>query len=111
MKLINKKVLHTTFGIGKIVNIDRDRMDIHFMELIGQKSFVYPDAFEKYLCMSDSDAQIFVLAECTKKQEQIKVEKQRVEQLRREEEERVKASKVVGKGKATTKKRSPSSKK
>jgi hypothetical protein len=112
LKLIHETVVHPTFGTGKIVSIDESRVDIWFTEPTGQKAFVYPDAFGQHLHMSDPDAQSFVLAEyAKKKQEHLAVEKQRVEQLRREEADR--AEKIAAKGlrKAATKKGSPSTKK
>ena len=54
MDLTNKQVLHKSFGKGSIVECTESHMVIHFPS--GNKKFVYPDAFEKYLTIVDKRA-------------------------------------------------------
>ncbi len=48
---LNAEVRHTTFGIGYVVDLQGKYMRIKFASV--EKTFVYPDAFEKYLTLSD----------------------------------------------------------
>lgn len=54
MDLTNKQVLHKSFGKGSIVECTESHMVINFSS--GNKKFVYPDAFEKYLTIVDKRA-------------------------------------------------------
>ncbi|WP_068497816.1 hypothetical protein [Paenibacillus kribbensis] len=109
MNLISKEVTHITFGTGRIIFMTEKRLDVHFAESIGPKAFVYPDAFGSYLQMNDSNAQAFVFEEYMKKKEQIEAEKQKLEQLCKEnEEERVRAATVKAARTTAKKKREQS---
>lgn len=58
MDLINKKVMHKTFGTGKVVKYDDSYIRVGFPS--GKKLFVFPDAFGKYLTLVDKRAASFV---------------------------------------------------
>lgn len=47
----NLHVKHKTFGLGTIVLKDGKYIKVKFE--IGEKNFVYPDAFEKFLTLED----------------------------------------------------------
>ena len=51
MVLENLSVCHKAFGIGTVVATNGKYMTIRFA--VGDKSFVYPDAFEKFLTLAD----------------------------------------------------------
>ncbi|GEM_PF-211301 len=54
MNLINKQVTHDSFGIGSVVGHTNSCVVIHFES--GEKKFIYPDAFGKYLTLVDQHA-------------------------------------------------------
>ena len=47
----NLEVKHKSFGIGQVVSYNGKYMTVKFQS--AEKVFVYPDAFEKYLTLSD----------------------------------------------------------
>ncbi len=51
MVLENLSVRHKTFGIGTVVATSGKYMTVRFE--VGDKSFVYPDSFEKFLTLAD----------------------------------------------------------
>lgn len=53
MTLINQKVTHKTFGKGNVINYDDSYIKIGFES--GTKKFVFPDAFEKYITLTDRE--------------------------------------------------------
>ncbi|MBT2765050.1 hypothetical protein [Paenibacillus sp. ISL-20] len=77
MDLISQKVEHIRFGEGFVVSNTDNRIDIEFTEPIGQKGFIYPDAFVHYLWMQDSDIQEYVISQYYQNQKQIEAVKQR----------------------------------
>jgi hypothetical protein len=54
MKLESTIVIHKTFGIGKVIRVAGNNVTVLFD--LGEKNFIYPDAFEKYLTTDDSSA-------------------------------------------------------
>lgn len=54
MNLVNKQVVHKSFGKGSVVEQTESHIEIHFMS--GNKKFVFPDAFGMYLALTDSRA-------------------------------------------------------
>ncbi len=48
----NTQVKHKTFGSGNVVSTDGKYIKVKF-ESGSEKSFVYPDAFERFLTLSD----------------------------------------------------------
>lgn len=51
MVLENLQVKHKAFGIGSIVEVQGNYIKVRFD--VGDKTFVYPDIFEKFLTLSD----------------------------------------------------------
>ncbi|NLJ58384.1 MAG: malate synthase [Tissierellia bacterium] len=82
MDLINKQVIHKSFGKGTIVEFADTYLVINFES--GNKSFVYPDAFADYLTLTDKEA--------AKKMDVI-VRERKIEQ--KKEEERLAEEKAI----------------
>lgn len=61
MVLDNLMVQHKTFGIGTVIATQGKYMTIRFD--IGDKSFVYPDSFEKFLTLADGTVSEEILAD------------------------------------------------
>ena len=78
MNLDNKKVKHKSFGTGKIIRSSESYIEIEFPS--GNKKFVFPDAFAKFLTLEDDKAskKIHKLVK-EKKQEIIEEEAQIIE--------------------------------
>ena len=77
MVLENLQVRHKAFGIGTVISVDGKYLGIQFE--CGVKSFVYPDAFEKFLTLADgtvSEEILADLAESRARKEQILAKKQ-----------------------------------
>ena len=53
MVLDNLAVSHKTFGLGTVISTQGKYMTVRFN--CGDKSFVYPDSFEKFLSLVDSE--------------------------------------------------------
>ncbi len=84
MNLIKKQVNHKIYGQGRVVNLSDSFVEIQFS--IGNKKFVYPDAFGTYLMLLDSNA--------ANKVKHIK-EKQQIEhKLREIKEEKKRAARL-----------------
>jgi len=89
MDLINKQVTHKRFGKGSVVEHTDSYIEIHFK--LGNKKFVFPDAFGKYLTMIDqraSDSVKKILQKREKERKQEKLELERGKALQRKEQER-----------------------
>lgn len=61
MDVTNIRVKHEKFGYGTITKFDGIYMTISF--LVGEKKFVYPEAFEKYLQATDPEEQSKIFQE------------------------------------------------
>ena len=57
----NLQVRHKTFGIGTVTSSDGKYIKIKFEN--AEKSFVYPDAFEKFLTLADGTVTEEILAD------------------------------------------------
>lgn len=68
MNLVNKQVTHQVFGEGIVVKYDDSYVNVKFLS--GNKKFVYPDAFEKYLSLMDQRAASLVNKEIQKQKEE-----------------------------------------
>jgi len=88
MNLVNERVEHSLFGTGKIINQETDRLSVQFSEAYGTKCFLYPDAFEKYLKICNSELGMAISEELRLKNIQIEAEKARKQQRYEEEEAR-----------------------
>lgn len=51
MNLVNKEVIHKSFGKGSVIEQSDSVVEIHFPK--GNKKFVFPDAFDKHLKLKD----------------------------------------------------------
>ncbi len=79
MDLANKQVTHKVFGKGKIIKCCDSYIKIDFPS--GNKKFVFPDAFETYLTLTDQEAAKMV----QKKKEKCEKEEQKLRELRAEQ--------------------------
>lgn len=79
MNLVNKKVMHKTFGKGNVINYSDSYIKINFKS--GEKRFVFPDAFKKYITFIDQQATNLVDEKIEKK-----LEKRRKAELKLETE-------------------------
>lgn len=89
MNLINKQVTHKSFGKGSIVKHTDSRIEIKFVS--GNKKFLFPDAFVRYLALTDPKDADSVKKMIQKKQnermqEELLLEKER--ELQRKEQQR-----------------------
>jgi len=74
--LTNELVTHSVFGTGKVTGQEHTRITIQFAKEIGIKQFIYPDAFEKFLKMSNPKSAKSVLADLSTKKKQIQLQQQ-----------------------------------
>lgn len=99
-------VRHLTFGEGVILSLEGKYITVNFGGDIGEKTFVYPDAFEKYLEYNEPETQNSIMEIIQKKKDRLKIEEElKAEALKkaaeRAEEER---KKISGTSRATTRK-------
>ena len=57
----NLQVKHKAFGVGTVVATDGKYMTVRFDN--GEKKFVYPDSFEKYLTLADGTVSDEILSD------------------------------------------------
>ena len=62
MVLDNLSVRHKTFGVGTVVSTSGKYMTVRFAGA-GDKNFVYPDSFEKFLTLEDGSVSEEILAD------------------------------------------------
>ncbi len=86
MNLVDKKVIHKTFGKGNVVNYDDSYIKINFES--GTKKFVFPDVFGKYITLIDKKAANLVGKKIEKREEERKKEEIKLEEERALEQER-----------------------
>ena len=96
--MINEHVIHKKFGEGVIIGVEGLYIRVKFETYEGLKTFVYPEAFERFIAFRNpiqQDEVLGLIAEKKKrlKYEQIQAEKQKVEQKEREKEESLKNNK------------------
>lgn len=89
MNLTNKEVVHETFGTGNVVEYDDSYITINFES--GDKKFVFPDAFKKFIIFNDEDANKLVREKIEEKEEELRKEALILEKERLLEEERQRA--------------------
>lgn len=104
MSLINKKVIHKTFGDGTIVNVENGHITVYFNE---DKTFEYPKAFiDGFLSMDDPELDQDI-KEYKAEKERLKMEEEeakriaaeeaKLRELKKEEENRKKHIKEIPK--------------
>ncbi|MCG4581324.1 hypothetical protein L0O71_14365, partial [Clostridium cochlearium] len=72
MYLVDKEVIHETFGKGSVVNYNDNYIKIDFES--GAKKFVFPDVFGKYMTLVDQEAVNLVNMKIQKREEEKKKE-------------------------------------
>jgi len=94
MNLINENVKHTKFGSGAIVDIEEGRVVVKFAEEQEEKSFIFPDAFESYLKLDNSQIQKDVLKQLGQKKDQAALDKKTKMEAQKKKEEDIKEEKL-----------------
>ena len=61
MVSVGLQVRHKAFGIGEVVAVNGKYMTVRFE--IGDKNFVYPDSFEKFLTLADGTVSEDILSD------------------------------------------------
>lgn len=105
MNLINEKVVHTKFGVGTIKALEQSIMIVDFSKEDGEKSFIFPDAFERFLKLDNLEVEKDVFEQIRLKKEKIELEKEKKilaiiedeEQRKKEKLELAKQKKKVAK--------------
>lgn len=87
MNLVNKEVLHGTFGQGNVVSCDEEYIEVEFD--IGMKKFVFPDVFGEFMTLTDKEALALVKAKIEEQEEERQVRAAEIEAERVEEQERL----------------------
>ncbi len=77
----NVEVKHCKFGIGSVVELQGKYMKVKFAAV--EKTFVYPDAFEKFLTLADGTVSSDILADIDEvnRQKQALLDKKNEEKL------------------------------
>lgn len=89
IELVNKRVTHKVFGEGIVVKYDDSYIEVDFP--VGNKTFIFPDTFEKYLTLVDRKAAAVVgklVQERVKEREEEEQEARRLQILENEERQR-----------------------
>ena len=74
MDLVNKQVTHKSFGKGSVVEYNDSYVAVNFS--FGNKEFIFPDAFGKYLTLTDQRTASLVRKKIQKrKEEKLKLKK------------------------------------
>ncbi|MBW4084281.1 hypothetical protein [Paenibacillus sp. S150] len=107
MNLMNEQVSHVRYGKGTVASHDGGRITVVFPEGAGEKSFLYPEAFEHHLSISDPGIQKKIMKELKLKFEQTAAEKLRQEQQYVEEMDRLAEEKLASK--KTSRRKTPRS--
>ncbi len=87
MDLVNKEVVHGTFGKGNVINYDDSYININFES--GEKKFSFPDVFKDYITFVDEEANDIVNGKIELKEEEKRQEKLRIEREKELEKERI----------------------
>ena len=82
MLLTNLEVMHKAFGKGTVVNTNGQYFTVKFES--AQKTFVYPDIFEKFLTLADGSVSEEILSDLAsvKAMKQKEIDKKNEENLR-----------------------------
>lgn len=81
--MIGKKIINDTYGIGKVIAFDNKYITVEFANKT--TTFVYPDAFEKYIKAEDETVQKTILENIQAAKDL--AEKKRLEEAARKAEE------------------------
>lgn len=86
MYLVDKEVIHETFGKGSVVGYNDNYIKIDFES--GVKKFIFPDVFGEYMTLVDQEAVNLVKMEIQKREEEKKKEELRLRKDKALERER-----------------------
>jgi len=106
MDILNGRIQHIVFGEGTVISHENGRLSVQFSERYGIKQFLYPDAFEKYLRLNNSDLELSVLEDLHESQARIEAERQRKQQ----EQEEIYRIKLLERAKSAAGKKKPAPK-
>ncbi|OWA37538.1 hypothetical protein B9G55_05655 [Saccharibacillus sp. O16] len=104
MRLIGQEVEHVTYGQGQIVQNENERIEVEFSGETENKTFMYPDAFEKFLSMTDTLSQEKVSQEIEQLKEARQANTERIEREYQEGRAAEAAAKKTRKSPAKSKK-------
>ncbi|WNS40855.1 hypothetical protein [Paenibacillus sp. MMS20-IR301] len=107
MNLNHSQVEHIKYGTGTVVSHAEERITVGFAGVAGEKSFLYPEAFEQYLQVKDPKLQAQIREELNVKAEQAAAEQllreqRRLAELARLEEEKLAAKNAKSKARRKT---------
>ncbi|WP_172251095.1 hypothetical protein [Saccharibacillus deserti] len=106
MEMVGQEVEHALYGQGRIVQNEDNRIEVNFPGTDESKKFMYPEAFEKFLSMSNPESQKRVLKDVEAMQQERLAKKERVEleeQQRQEERAAAKTKKPAARKPAAKK--------
>ena len=75
MNLIHEQVKHNQFGIGRVVSLSEQMIEVQFSDEYGLKLFEYPSAFGRHLVFSKAALQTKISNELGVIQQQIDTDK------------------------------------
>lgn len=84
MELVGIKVMHQGFGEGEIVETFENKMKVQFKA--GEKLFIYPGAFERFLSVKDKKLTQYLQQEIAEQKDVQEAERERRHQLFEEEQ-------------------------
>ncbi len=83
MNVLNLTVKHAIFGTGRITQQDETVLTVTFPKPYGEKKFVYPNAFSKYLTLCDASLRPEMKQELLSYRKQVAEERDRAERARK----------------------------
>ena len=79
MQIIDEIVIHKVWEKGTIIKVDGAYITIHFDKIQDDKSFIYPDAFEKFLTFEKDSLQATAEKAVSDKQQKLQQEREKRE--------------------------------
>ena len=73
--MLNEKVKNIKYGVGTIVGTDDNKITVKFEEVIEEKIFKYPEAFEGFLKFENNILEEKALEDLKEKNERLAIEK------------------------------------
>lgn len=92
MQLEGARVSHVTFGIGTVTGLTKTMITVLFSQ--GEKKFLFPDSFSRFLTLEDSAAQAGVDALLAKRRQAVEEKKQAFER-KQERLQRIRSIKIA----------------
>ena len=90
MQLEGIRITHVTFGTGTVTNLSQNMITVCFPQ--GEKKFLFPDSFTRFLSLEDPKAQKRV-DEVLRKREQAAEEERRAAEREQERRQRIRSLK------------------